>query len=301
MDGRSEIVLSTRGLTKLYGRQPGILDLDLEVERGEVFGFLGPNGAGKSTTLRLLLGLLHPTRGDAQVLGLDVRRDGLEIRAQVGYLPGDLALYERMRGDDLLAYLARMRGGVDPHVVRELAERLDVDLHRRVAELSKGNRQKLGVVQAFMHRPRLYVLDEPTGGLDPLVQLEFQRLIREVVDAGATVFLSSHILSEVDQMADRVAIVAASRLLLIDSVDGLRERAPRRVELDFPAAPPAELATAPNVRSVETRGSTAVCLVVGPIGGLLKLAVDHGVLDVHSHDPDLEQAFLASVGGGERR
>jgi ABC-2 type transport system ATP-binding protein len=297
MDTHSDVALSTRGLTKLYGRQAGILDLDLDVQRGEVFGFLGPNGAGKSTTLRLLLGLLRPTRGDAQVLGLDVRRQGLEIRAQVGYLPGDLALYERMRGEDLLAFLARMRGGVEPRVVQELAERLDVDLHRRVAELSKGNRQKLGVVQAFMHRPRLYVLDEPTGGLDPLVQLEFQRLIREVVDAGATVFLSSHILSEVDQMADRVAIVAASRLLLIDSVDGLRERAPRRVELDFPAAPPAELATAPNVRSVETRGSTAVCLVAGPIGGLLKLAVDHGVLDVHSHDPDLEQAFLASVGG----
>jgi ABC-2 type transport system ATP-binding protein len=178
---------------------------------------------------------------------------------------------------------------------RQLAARLDLDLTRRVHDLSKGNRQKLGVVQAFMHSPDLLVLDEPTSGLDPLVQLEFQRLVRDAVDAGATAFLSSHVLPEVDLMADRVAIVDAGRLVVVDDVDGLRERAARRVELDFPVAPPPELAHAPHVRSMDVRGRTAICRVSGPAGGLLKVAVDHGVVDVHSHDPDLEDAFLGYV------
>jgi ABC-2 type transport system ATP-binding protein len=219
----------------------------------------------------------------------------------VGYLPGDLALYDRLRGEDLLRFLARMRGGVPASVYRDLAARLDLDLSRRVHDLSKGNRQKLGVVQAFMHSPALLVLDEPTSGLDPLVQLEFQRLVRAAVDAGATAFLSSHVLSEVDLMADRVGIVSAGRLVVVDDVDGLRERATRRIELDFPVAPPPELVHAPHVQSMQVRGRTATCRVTGPVGGLLKLAVDHGVVDVHSHDPDLEDAFLGYVEAGERR
>ena len=291
-------VIRTRGLTKFYGRQCGIEDLDLQVEPGEVFGFLGPNGAGKTTTIRMLLGLISPTRGSAEVLGLDLRRQGVAIRARVGYLPGDLALYERMRGHDLLEFLGRMRGDVPASAYQALAERFELDLQPRVRELSKGNRQKLGVVQAFMHSPGLLVLDEPTSGLDPLVQLEFQRLVRETVARGASVFLSSHVLTEVEQMADRAAIVNRGRLLVVDSVDALRTRAARRVELDFPVAPPADLATAPGVQSVEVRGPTAVCTVRGPITGLLKMAVDHGVIDVHTHDPDLEDAFLGYVSGG---
>jgi ABC-2 type transport system ATP-binding protein len=294
-------VVVTHGLTKFYGSRRGIEGLDLIVERGEVVGFLGPNGAGKTTTIRLLLGLIRPTGGTAEVLGHDVVSDGVRLRARLGYLPGDLALYDRMRGDDLLRFLARMRGGVPAGRYRELAARLDLDLSRRVHDLSKGNRQKLGVVQAFMHRPELLVLDEPTSGLDPLVQLEFQRLVREAVGSGATAFLSSHVLSEVDLMADRVAIVDSGRLVVVDDVDGMRERATRRVELDFPVAPPPELAGAPHVQSMEVRGRTAVCRVTGPVGGLLKVAVDHGVVDVHSHDPDLEDAFLGYVEAGERR
>jgi len=297
----SDVVLQTDGLTKFYGRQRGIEDLSLAVHSGEIIGFLGPNGAGKTTTIRMLLGLIRPTRGQARLLGLDMRRRGVEIRAQAGYLPGDLALYERMRGEDLLGFLAAMRGGVPSGAYRGLAERFDLDLRRRVGDLSKGNRQKLGVVQAFMHSPRLLILDEPTSGLDPLVQLEFQRLVHEVADAGSAVFLSSHVLSEVDLMADRVAIVNDGRLVLVDDVDGLREHAPRRVELDFPVRPPDELADAPHVRSVQVRGRTAVCQVTGPVGGLLKIAVDHGVADVHSHDPTLEDAFLGYVTGGEQR
>lgn len=285
-------MLRTEGLTKFYGEQRGVEDVTLGVCGGEVFGFLGPNGAGKTTTIRMLLGLIGPTRGRAEILGLDVRRHGVHIRALLGYLPGSLTLYERMRGEDLLAFFARMRGGVPASAYRGLAERFDLDLGRRVGELSRGNRQKLGVVQAFMHSPRLLVLDEPTSGLDPLVQLEFQHLVRQVADAGASVFLSSHVLSEVDRLADRVGILHAGRLLVVDDVDGLRERATRRVELDFPVAPPDELARAAHVQSVQLRGRTAVCRVAGPIGDLLKVAVDHGVVDVHSHDPALEDAFF---------
>ncbi len=294
----AEYALCTHGLTKYYGKSRGIEDLDLEVRTGEVFGFLGPNGAGKSTTIRMLLGLIAPTRGSAEILGLDLRKHGVQIRARIGYLPGDLSLYQRMRGRDLLAYLARLRGGVDPSAYDALAERLRLDLDRRVRDLSMGNRQKLGVVQAFMHSPEMVILDEPTIGLDPLVQREFQHLVRETVERGATVFLSSHVLTEVEEMADRVGIVADGRLAVVDTVDHLRERAVRKVELDFPVAPPPDLASAPGVVSIDVRGPTATCLVAGPITGLLKVAVDHGVVDLHTHDPDLEQAFLGFVEGG---
>jgi ABC-2 type transport system ATP-binding protein len=298
--GGPDVALRLQGLTKFYGSQRGIEDLSLNVNAGEVFGFLGPNGAGKTTTIRMILGLLHPTRGSGEVLGLDIVGDSVLLRAQLGYLPGDLALYDRMRGADLLAFLAAMRGGVPAGDYQALAERLHLDLSRRIRDLSRGNRQKIGVVQAFMHQPQLLVLDEPTSGLDPLVQQEFQRLVRETVESGATVFLSSHVLAEVELMADRVGIVVSGRLRVVDSVDVLRERAARRIELDFPAAPP-DLSRAPGVNRFETRGATASCWVAGPVGPLLKIAVDHGVIDVHTHDPDLEDAFLDFVSGGDQR
>ena len=293
------LALRLRGLTKYYGKQRGIEDLDLDVYPGEVFGFLGPNGAGKTTTIRTILGLLHPTRGGGQVLGLDIVSQSTLLRAQLGYLPGDLALYDRMHVHDLLRFMATMRGGVPRHRWESLAERMELDLNRRIKDLSRGNRQKVGVVQAFMHSPQLLVLDEPTSGLDPLVQQEFQRLVRETVEAGATVFLSSHVLTEVELMADRVGIVVDGRLVVVDSVDLLRERAARRIELDFPAAPPAELENVPGVQRFESRGATATCWVSGPIGGLLKVSVDNGLVDVHTHDPDLEDAFLGYVSAGE--
>jgi ABC-2 type transport system ATP-binding protein len=298
MDGPAT-ALRLQGLTKFYGSQRGIEDLTLEVFRGEVFGFLGPNGAGKTTTIRMLLGLLHPTAGTGEVLGLDIVKDSVALRANTGYLPGDLALYDRMSGRDLLEFMARMRGGVPQQRYEDLAGRLQLDLSRRVKDLSRGNRQKIGVVAAYMHSPQLLVLDEPTSGLDPLVQQEFQRLVRETVEGGATVFLSSHVLAEVEQMADRVGIVVHGRLVVVDSVDLLRERAARRIELDFPAAPP-DLTGAPGVQRVEVRGPTATCWVAGEAGPLLKLAVDHGLVDVHTHDPDLEDAFLGFVAGGEQ-
>ncbi len=292
--------LRIQDLTKFYGRQAGIVGLDLDVSAGEVFGFLGPNGSGKTTTIRLLLGLISPTRGRAVALGHDVVADGPRARALMGYLPGDLATYDRMRGHQFLAYLGHLRGGVAPARYRELAERLNVDLDRHLRELSKGNRQKIGVIQAFMHDPPLLVLDEPTTGLDPLVQEQFAELVRETVARGATVFLSSHVLSEVENLADRVGILNEGHLLLVDSVDGLRERAPRRIEMDFPATPPDALTAADGVTSIRTRGATAYCLVRGGIGPLLKTAVDHGVVDVHTHDPDLEDVFREYTAGGSR-
>lgn len=293
------MALRLQGLTKFYGSQRGIEDLTLDVRPGEVFGFLGPNGAGKTTTIRMILGLIHPTRGRGEVLGLDIVKDTVRLRAQVGYLPGDLALYDRMQGKDLLEFVGRMRGGVPSARYGELAERMQLDLDRRIKDLSRGNRQKVGVIAAFMHSPRLLVLDEPTSGLDPVVQQEFQGLVRETVDAGATVFLSSHVLAEVEEMADRVGIVVSGRLAVVDSVDMLRERAARKIELDFPAAPP-DLAGAPGVQRVDVRGATATCWLTGPAGPLLKLAVDHGVVDIHTHDPDLEDAFLGYVTGDEQ-
>ena len=246
----------------------------------------------------MILGLIRPTRGRGDVLGLDIVNQSVHLRAQVGYLPGDLALYDRMQGRDLLEFVGRMRGGVAEPRYEELAERMQLDLDRRIKDLSRGNRQKVGVVAAFMHSPRLIVLDEPTSGLDPVVQQEFQRLVRETVDAGATVFLSSHVLAEVEQMADRVGIVVTGRLAVVDSVDMLRERAARRIELDFAAAPP-DLTGAPGVQRVEVRGPTATCWLIGPAGPLLKIAADHGVVDIHTHDPDLEDAFLGYVTGDE--
>lgn len=292
------MALRLQGLTKYYGSQRGIEDLSLDVKPGEVFGFLGPNGAGKTTTIRMILGLLHPTSGSGKVFGLDIVDDSVTLRAQIGYLPGDLALYDRMHGRDLLAFIGKMRGGVPTARYEELAERLHLDLGRRVRDLSRGNRQKVGVIAAFMHDPRLLVLDEPTSGLDPLVQQEFQRLVRESVDAGSTVFLSSHVLAEVEEMADRVGIVVSGRLAVVDSVDVLRERAARKIEIDFPVAVPDQIAGAPGVQKVEVRAATAICWVAGHAGPLLKVAVDHGAVDVHTHDPDLEDAFLGFVKGG---
>lgn len=288
----------TSALSKFYGRHVGVVHLDLEVDEGEVYGLLGPNGAGKTTTIRTLLGLIRPTSGSAEVLGLPLSR-GVEIRRGTGYLPGDLALYDRMTAAALLEHLARLRGGLDRGRMRALAERLDLDLDRRVRELSRGNRQKVGVVQAFLHRPRLLVLDEPTSGLDPLVQQEFQALVRESQDQGATVLLSSHVLAEVQHLADRVAIMDRGRLVVVDTVDGLREKATKQVELDFACDPPPALSSAPGVREVRVHGRTAVCTVVGPVGGLVSAASAYGLVDVHTHDPDLEDAFFGYLGGAD--
>jgi ABC-2 type transport system ATP-binding protein len=296
----AESAVRTRALTKYYRRQRGIEDLDLEVSAGEVFGFLGPNGAGKTTTIRLLLGLLHPTSGTAELFGRDATREGTAIRRRVGYLPGDLELYENLNGHELLRFFARMRGDVPQSRIDDLASRLGLDLGRHVHDLSKGNRQKLGVVQAFMHEPDLLVLDEPTSGLDPVVQLEFQEMVREAAARGAAVFLSSHMLAEVEQLADRVGIVVDGRLAVVEHISTLKSKALRRLDLDFGRPVDASVfAGVPGVLTAAAHGDVVACTVSGHVTELLRTAVARGVLNVVSHEPDLSQIFFGYVGGGE--
>jgi ABC-2 type transport system ATP-binding protein len=228
--------IRTSGLTKDYGRGRGLFELDLQVAQQEVFGYLGPNGAGKTTTIRALMGFIRPTAGTAYVFGLDCVRDAVDVKRKVGYLPGDVPQFGSLRGSEVIAYLGGMRGGVDRTVVHSLAERFDLDLGRRFREYSSGNKQKLAIVLAFMHRPDLLILDEPTSGLDPLNQQEFYALLRETRDAGATIFLSSHVLSEVEHVCDRVGILRAGKLVKIADLEELRRvRAQRGAESTEPS------------------------------------------------------------------
>ncbi|MGZ4353824.1 MAG: ABC transporter ATP-binding protein [Gaiellaceae bacterium] len=286
-------VLRAERLTKSYGSSRGIVDMTFDVSEGEVFGFLGPNGAGKTTTIRLLLDLIRATSGRVEVFGLEPSRDGVEIRRRVGYVPGDLRLYERMTGLELLRYFARLRGMTDLGDVPALVERLEAEIHRPIRALSKGNRQKLGLVQAFMHRPRLLVLDEPTLGLDPLVQQTFNELVREVTSDGRTVFLSSHMLGEVQRVADRVAVVREGRITLLEAVDTLRTRAFMRVEVTFATPPPADaFAGLGGIRELRREGAAVLFAVEGPIDPLVKALARHRVLAIDSHEADLEDIFL---------
>ena len=269
---------------------------------GEVFGFLGPNGAGKTTTIRLLMDLIGPTSGTVRVLGYDLRQNPVPARRRIGYLPGDLELYWDMSGRELLAFLASLRPGADLGYAGQLAERLDLDLSRHVHDLSKGNKQKLGVVQAFMHRPVLLILDEPSSGLDPLVQREFHALVREVASAGGTVFFSSHVLDEVERVADRVGIILEGHLAVVDTVAALKSRALRVLELEFAAPVPAgPFRAIPGVRAVSAHQPFLRCEVIGPVGQLMRLAAGKGLVNVISHEPDLEEIFQSYIRGGASR
>jgi ABC-2 type transport system ATP-binding protein len=299
-------VIAAEGLSKRYPGERGILELDLEVGQGEVFGFLGPNGSGKTTTIRLLLDLIRPTAGRARVLGLDARRDSLAVRRRAGYLPGELALYGRLTGRETLEYFAALRGGVDWRYVDELCERLDCDLSRRSSELSSGNRRKLGLVQALMHRPELLILDEPTSGLDPLVQHEFYHLVDEARAAGQSIFLSSHVLPEVQRMCDRVAFIRDARLVAVERVADLVGRAVREVEAviagDAAAEPFAALPGVGDVRVtpilIAGRPCTSLALTAtGPIDPLVKALAGYEVLSLTSREPDLEDVYLTLYGG----
>jgi ABC-2 type transport system ATP-binding protein len=290
----SEPVILTEGLVKHYGDHPALLELDLAVRPGEIYGFLGPNGAGKTTTIRLLLDLIRPTAGLVRVFGLDPRAGGPELRRRLGYLPGELPLDGRQSADELLTFLGNLRGGVAPGRMRALAERFELDLARPIRALSKGNKQKVGLVQAFMHEPELLVLDEPTSGLDPLLQQEFLDLVREVRGQGRTVFMSSHVLAEVEEVADRVAILRAGRLVTVEEVASLRQRAVREVEIRFAAPVPATaFANLPDVRDLRLDGAVLRCVVDGRADALVKAAAQFTVLSLRSHEPDLEEIFLA--------
>lgn len=283
----------TEGLTKHYGDVKALIELDLLVERGEVFGFLGPNGSGKTTMIRTILDLIRPTAGRASILGLDSHQDSVEIRNHVGYLPGDLALYPKLTGRETLRYFANLRGGVDWDHVDQLAERLDSDLSIRVSDYSSGNRQKVGLIQAFMSRPTVLILDEPSTGLDPLVQQEFQEMLREVAAEGRTVFLSSHSLSEVERVADRVGIIRHGRLVVVEAVDSLKAKAIRRFAFDFAAPIAGDIFTGVDGVHDVVSDSTRISLSIdGSMREVLRVAMAHDLVNVESTEADLEEIFL---------
>ncbi|MDR9451681.1 MAG: ABC transporter ATP-binding protein [Acidimicrobiia bacterium] len=294
------VAIHTEGLTKFYGKERGIVDLDLDVYEGEVFGYLGPNGAGKTTTIRLLLDLLRPTRGTSRVLGKHPYFDGVGVRSDIGYLPGELALYGNLSGEQLLTYISHLRKMDGLGDAPRLAEQLELDLSRPVGDLSSGNKQKVGLVQAFMDRPKVLILDEPTGGLDPLMQQEFYRLVHEAKGEGRTVFLSSHVLSEVERMADRVGIIRQGKMVVVEQLETLKERAPRRLELHF-AAPVSgsDFEALDNVEDIAVDGSVMSCRVVGSLDELIKVAARFEVTNVVSHEADLEELFLQYYRGAE--
>jgi ABC-2 type transport system ATP-binding protein len=290
-------VIRTEQLTKYYGSHRGILEVNLEVQKGEVFGFLGPNGAGKTTTIRVLLDLIRPSSGKAYVFDIESSADPTAIHRRIGYLPGEFTLYDRLTGGQTLEYFGNLRGGVDEAYQAQLIERFDLDPSRRFREYSKGNKQKVGLVAALQHKPELLLLDEPTAGLDPLVQQTFFELMREQVKDGATVFLSSHILSEVERSCDRVAIIREGRIVQTDRVDALRDLAHHQVELRFEGKPPeAEFEKIKGVSDVTVEGHIMKLRVFGSITPVVQAAARLGVTDFLSREPSLEETFLAQYG-----
>ena len=290
-------VIETDHLTKSYGEARGIDDVSMAVEAGEVFGFLGPNGAGKTTTIRTLLDLLHPTRGSARIFGLDSRRHSLEIRARTGNLPGDFSYDPRLSGRELIGFFSELRDIDGSRRARELAERFEADLDRPLGELSRGNRQKLGLIQAMLHDPELLILDEPTSGLDPLMQEEFLKVVAEERERGCTVFISSHDLDEVERVCDRVGIIRKGRLVDVEEVADLTERAYRHVTLEF-AEPvdPAEFASIAGVTELAQAGNRITFKAQRNLDAVVKAAARHPLTDIELTHPSLEEVFLTFYG-----
>lgn len=285
--------IEVNALTKSYGKSRGVIDLDFTVKEGEVFGYLGPNGAGKTTTIRLLLDFIRPTKGGAKIFDLDTNQYSFQVREYIGYLPGELHLYEKLTGRQHLNFLKNLRGGIDPKKIKGLAERFQADLNVPIRSLSHGNRQKIGIIQAFMHEPALLILDEPTTGLDPLMQIEFSKLVLEAKKGGATVFISSHILPEVEKISDRVGIIREGRLITLETVEKLRAKAARQIEVIF--SKPADktlFSKIDGVQDIEIVNNHLICRVIGSVDKLLKTVSKQEVLNIITHEPDLEEVFL---------
>ena len=285
--------IATERLTKFYGSHRGVEEITIEVEQGEVFGFLGPNGAGKTTMIRTLLDLLHPTRGSARILGLDSHRDSVAIRARLGNLPGDFGYGKLATGREAVSLLARLRGVDGIGRAQALAERFRADLERPMGQLSRGNRQKIGLILAVFHEPDLLILDEPTSGLDPLMQEEFLALVREESERGCAVFLSSHELDEVERVCGRVGIIREGRLVVVERVSDLREKTPRRVSVEF--GDPVDLAglrELPGVSDLERDGRRVSFRITGEIDPVIRVIARHTVIDLEFAHPTLEEIFL---------
>jgi len=298
--GSPRAVISTQALTKHYGDVKALVDLSLDVRAGEIFGFLGPNGSGKSTMIRTLLGFLHPTHGSATVLGLDVVADSVEIRRRTGYLPGGIALYDSLSGADALQYLADLQGQGSP-MRDELCERLQMSkavLRRRVRDYSRGMRQKIGVIQALQHDPELAILDEPTEGLDPLMQHAFYALMDDQRAKGRSIFFSSHVLSEVERICNRVAIIRAGHLMALQNVDDLLKRRKKKVELRWRGAAP-DLDGIPGLADIEVQGDRMRATLLGDVSGFVRAIASPSLEDLTIEPARLEEAFLEYYSGDE--
>ena len=294
-DGADMNVIETQKLTKYYGKSRGIENLDMTVNEGEIYGFIGPNGAGKSTTIRTLLGLIHLTSGSATVLGKDIAKSGPEIRQEVGYLPSEVFYYDDMRAIDLLRYSASFYNK-DPKATekraKELAERFDLDLKKKIDDLSYGNKKKVGIIQGLAHRPKLIILDEPTGGLDPLIQQEFFHLLKEENAGGATILFSSHILSEVQKLCDRVAIIKDGSIIRVDQIRTLLENATKRFKLELATPPDAAAFAMEGITELELVNHSVDFLFRGRLNDVTKLLAEIDLVDLQVIEPDLEEIFL---------
>ncbi len=295
----SENVIETHDLTVYYGKHRGIKGVNLTVEKGEVFGFLGPNGAGKTTTQRVLLDVIRPTSGKATIFGMDCRKQGVELRRRIGYLPGELALYKDMRASEFFEMYEYLRGENNSKGFwRNLAERLDLDINRKIGNFSKGNKQKVGVVAAFMNRPDLLILDEPTGGLDPLVQQTVMEMVREVQADGRTVFFSSHILPEVQAVCDRVGIIREGEMVATQRVEELFAQRINRMSLIFTTLPPEGVFDIPGVTELKRTEQSTMLEVQENLAQVLAIAAQHEIQDIETHNVSLEEIFLAYYGKG---
>ena len=287
-------VIDTRDLTVYYGKHRGVLDVNLTVEKGEVFGFLGPNGAGRTTTQRVLLDVFPPTSGQATIFGKDCQKDGVAIRKHIGYLPGELALYANMKARDFFKMYEYLRKDTKSKGYwRELAERLDLDTSRKISQFSRGNKQKVGVVAAFMDRADLLILDEPTGGLDPLVQKTVLEFVKETKADGRTVFFSSHILSEVQAVCDRVGIIRDGQLVATQRVGDLFAQRMNRITLIFEDHPPVGVFNIEGVSEMDVTHQSITLEVRENLPAVLTAAAQYNVMDIETHNISLEEIFLA--------
>jgi len=295
------LAIETENLTKYYGKHRGVLSLFLQVKEGQIFGYLGPNGAGKTTTIRLLMSLIRPTDGKVKVLGLDLNKSSLEVRRHVGYVGGELSLYEDLTGKELLNYLGNLRRNIDWKLVSDLSELFECDLTRPIRELSRGNKQKIDLIQAFMHKPKLLILDEPSIGLDPLMQHAFLELLDKVKKEGRTVFLSSHNLAEVEKICDEIGIIKEGRLVAVESVESLRQKFLKHIEVEFKSVPPLEaFAGIPNVREIKSKGMIFEFVISGQLDPMLKRIAEFEIENLTSKDISIEDIFMTYYSGEEK-
>jgi ABC-2 type transport system ATP-binding protein len=293
----ADYVIETRGLTVFYGKHRGIEAVDLQVERGEVFGFLGPNGAGKTTTERVLLDVIRPSAGEARIFGLDCQKEGVAIRKRVGYLPGELSLYGNMKASQFFEMFSALQGHKGGSTYwRTLAERLELDTSRTIRQFSRGNKQKVGIITAFMTKPDLLILDEPTGGVDPLVQQTVMEMVREANQEGCTVFFSSHILPEVQAVCDRVGIIREGRLVATERVEDLMAQQFKRLRLSFASLPPAGAFNQTGVIELERTGQNLLLEVQENLNGVMATATQYQITDIETESVSLEDIFLAYYG-----